>query len=144
MFRIQTKSERIAQAEQGDGHSMRTSRSSSNNCKDRCARLSRKTKTQRIQQNNCYVNCKKSKKTPVWNSPNRRGSFTEKRSPPKRRPSPKRRSPPKRSPRNNSRSRSPSSRGISRADCKSRCRNLPTANKSQRRQQNNCYVNCKK
>ena len=132
MFRIQTKSERIAQAEQGDGHSMRTSRSSSNNCKDRCARLSRKTKTQRIQQNNCYVNCKKSKKTPVWNSLNRRGSFAEKQSPPKR------------SPRNNSRSRSPSSRGISRAECKSRCRNLPTANKSQRRQQNNCYVNCKK
>ena len=130
MFRIQTRSERIAQAERGAGYSRITRESSGNNCKDRCARLPQKSKTQRRQQNNCYVNCKKTKNTPVWNSP-RRGS------------SPKRGRSPKRSPRNNSRSRSPASRGISRDDCKSRCRNLPTDNKSQRRQQNNCYVNCK-
>ena len=121
MFRIQTRSERITQAERGSGYSRITRESSGNNCKDRCARLPQKSKTQRTQRNNCYVNCKKTKNTPVWNSP-RRGSS------PKRGRSPK---------------RSPSSRGISRDDCKSRCRNLPTDNKSQRRQQNNCYVNCK-
>ena len=71
------------------------------------------------------------------NSPKRK---SPKRKSPKRK-SPKRNSPKRKSP---SRSRSPQSRGISRAECKSRCKVQPSATRSQRRQKNNCYVNCKK
>ena len=72
------------------------------------------------------------RKSPKRNSPKRKS--------PKRK-SPKRKSPKRKSP---SRSRSPQSRGISRAECKSRCKVLPSISRSQRRQKNNCYVNCKK
>lgn len=77
------------------------------------------------------------RKSPKRKSPKRKSS---KRNSPKRK-SPKRNSPKRKSP---SRSRSPRTRGISRTECKSRCKVLPSVTRSQRRQKNNCYVNCKK
>ena len=162
MFRDQTPREIRIQSEREGGGPIRDVRRPILSCKDKCARLPEHTKDQRRQRNNCYVNCKQSKQTAVWEIPLRsseiaRMGVSSSRRSSSRRSSSRRASPRKASPRRSSprrasprkarvskSPRSPSARGISRKECKSRCRNLPTKTKLQRRQKNNCYTNCKK
>tara|TARA_Y100001958_G_C20780158_1_gene252130 strand:- start:19 stop:522 length:504 start_codon:yes stop_codon:yes gene_type:complete len=167
MFRYQSFNERVSQAKQENVRPVGFLRPALG-CKDRCHRLPENTKDQRRQRNNCFVNCKNGKQTKVWNMPLRQSQRHEemgvdskrrssKRSSPRRstkrsspRRSAKKSSPKRSSPRRSMKSvrmvdrKSPLARGISVGECKSRCRDLPSNTKSQRREKNNCYVNCKK